>query len=182
MIKFFWFIGSFTTAMMVCLMTWGFILHQSAPPVNQGFLSSETLLLETRLPRTNLTNAISGEPVTLTQASLSDAIVIILGGIGCSSNQVEILKQWKEYKKTTDSTEIEIMTLYADPLMGVEISRHEARILKRVSQVDFLTLVYEGEDFNPRAMKIRTPQVVRVQNGHIVEIYPQISSVGVGSL
>ena len=44
--------------------------------------------------------------------------------------------------------------------MGIDISRHEAQLLKKASNVDFPILVYKGKDFDPHAMKIRTPQVV----------------------
>ncbi|MCY3629030.1 MAG: hypothetical protein OXI05_05310 [Bacteroidota bacterium] len=168
--KIVWFIGSFVGTMAACLAAWWLILPQTTPPESNSPESPETLLLNMQFPLTDLTDAMSSEPVTLTKSSLSDAVVVILGGIGCSRNQVEVLKEWNEYKMTTDSTELEIMILYADPLMGVEVSHHESRLLRRASQVDFPALVYEGEEFNPRAMGIQTPQTVRVQDGRIVEI------------
>ncbi|MXZ17903.1 MAG: hypothetical protein F4069_03815 [Rhodothermaceae bacterium] len=156
--------------MAVCLAAWWLILPQTTPPGSNSTESPETLLLNMRFPLTDLTDAMSGEPVTLKHASLSDAVVVILGGIGCSRNQVEVLKGWNEYKMAADSTGPEIMILYADPLMGTEISQHEARLLRRASEVDFPALVYEGAEFNPRAMGIQTPQTVRVKDGRIVEI------------
>ena len=107
---------------MVCLAAWWFILPQTVPSGSNSIGSADTLLLHTQFPLTELTDAMSGEPVTFDKASLSDAVVIILGGIGCSRNQVEILKTWSENKGAANSTELEIMTLYADPLMGVEVS------------------------------------------------------------
>ncbi|MXW15914.1 MAG: hypothetical protein F4120_11160 [Rhodothermaceae bacterium] len=169
--KFAWFIGSFVGAIAACLAAWWFFILPQAAPLGGNFTeSADTQLLNMQFPLTDLTDATTGEPVTLAQASFSDAVIIILGGIGCSRNQVEVLKRWNEYDMAADSTRLEVMTLYADPLMGVEVSRHESRLLRRASEVDFLSLVYEGEEFNPRAMGIQTPQTVRVRNGRIVEI------------
>ncbi len=168
--KFVWFIGSFVGAMAVCLVAWWLIVLQAATPESNFTGSADTLLLDMQFPVANLTDALSGEPVTLTQASLADAVVIILGGVGCSRDQVEVLKWWNENKLAADSIGLGIMTLYADPLMGVEVSRHESLLLRRASEVDFPALVYEGEEFNPRSMGIQTPQTVRVKDGRIVEI------------
>jgi len=103
--------------MAMGIVFWGFILHQMNPP-ESNVTSTDSPLLQMPFPKMNLADAISGEPVTLTQASLSNAVVIILGDIGCSSNQVEVLKQWKEYQEVVDSTEI--MVLYADVQQQLE--------------------------------------------------------------
>jgi len=62
------------------------------------------------------------------------------------------------------SVDIEILSLYVDPFMVAEISCHEDWLLKRISEADFPTLVYRGEEFNPRTMGIQMPRVVYVQN------------------
>ena len=168
--QFGWFIGAFAGAMTVCLLSWWLIVYPTDTSGNDRTEAADTLLLDISFPMTDLTDAVSGDPVKLMQASLSDAVVIILGGIGCSGNQVEVLKRWNDNQTTADSTGMDIIAVYADPLMGVELSRHESLLLRRASQVDFPTLVYEGQEFNPRSMGIQTPQVVRVRNGRIAEM------------
>ena len=64
--------------MMVCLAAWWFILPQTAPSGSNFTGSADTLLLNIQFPLTGLTDAMSGESVTLDKASLSDAVVIIL--------------------------------------------------------------------------------------------------------
>jgi len=175
------FLGSFVGTIILCLTAWWLYLSQIPPSENNFARTADTLLLNMEFPVTNITDAMSGEPVPLTPTSLSDAVVIILGGIGCSNNQVEMLKEWNDNKMTVDSVEINIITLYADPLMGIELSRHEALLLRRASEVSFPALVYEGEEFNPRAMGIQTPQAVHVQNGQIVKVFSQKLSSAVNS-
>ncbi len=168
--QFGWFIGAFAGAMTVCLLSWWLIVYPTDTSGNDRTEAADTLLLDISFPMTDLTDAVSGDPVKLMQASLSDAVVIILGGIGCSRNQVEVLKRWNDNQITADSIGMDIIAVYADPLMGVELSRHESLLLRRASQVDFPTLVYEGQEFDPRSMGIQTPQVVRVRNGRIAEM------------
>lgn len=171
--KLLWFIGSFAGMLVVCVTGWWLVAAKTAAPRVAEAEVTYTSLLNLELPTTDVTNAKTGEPVSLTEASVSDAVVILLGGIGCSLDQVEVLRWWQENRAAADTGRQEIIALYADPLIGVEGSRYETLVLRRAGEVQFPTLVYEGQEFNPRSMGVRTPQVVRVRDGRIVEVLPR---------
>ena len=170
MTKLLWFIGSFAGVLLVCLAGWGLVTAQTGTRNAADPDTSYTSLLNLEIPTSNVTDAKTGEPVLSTEALLSDAVVILLGGLGCSLDQVEVLKWWQENKATAGAGQQDLIALYADPLLGVERSRYETLVLRRASQVQFPTLVYEGQTFSPRSMGVRTPQVVLVRNGRIVEV------------
>ena len=165
-----WFVGAFAITLAICLVGWGVITFQTVTPGGGVTKTVDSLLLDLDIPTTDITEAESGQPMFLSEGSLSEAEVILLGGIGCSRDQVEVLHSWKN--ETTDTTRQKIIALYADPLMGVELSRHESSLLRRASGIDFPSLVYEAEEFNLRAMGVRTPQTVHFQDGVIVEVLP----------
>ena len=50
-------------------------------------------LLSMEIPRSDLTEAKTGNPDRST-AYLSEAVVILLGGLGCSGDQLAVLKWW----------------------------------------------------------------------------------------
>ena len=170
MTKFLWFIGSFAGMLLVCLAGWGLVTAQTGARNADDAENAYASLLNLELPASDVTDAKTGEPVLLTEALLSDAVVILLGGMGCSLDQVEVLKWWQENKAAADTGRQEIFALYADPLLGVERSRYETLVLRRASQLQFPTLVYEGQEFSLRSMGVRTPQVVHVRDGHIAEV------------
>ena len=167
----FWFTGALSVTLFLCLFGWFLITLQAENSSYDMAQPIDSLLLNIQFPMTDITDAKTGEAVAL-EDSLSDAVVVVLGGIGCSRDQVEVLKWWKQYKMADTLRQSSIMTLYADPLMGAERSRHESLLLHRASQAEFPALVYEGEEFNLRSMGIQTPQTLRVKDGNIVEVLP----------
>ncbi len=177
--KIFWFVGPFMCTLIICIGAWWVIFSQIVIPSENVAAPSSSLLLNMQFPTSDITDARSGEPVSLPADTLSNAVVILLGGIGCSRNQVEVLRWWKENERVLHTTGQSILTLYADPLMGVDRSRHESLLLRRASEVNYPALVYGGGKFNPRSMGIQTPQTVHVQDGRIVEVIPYKHSMGI---
>ena len=170
--KFLWFFGSFAAMLFVCLAGWWWATASTVAPKAADAEPTNTSLLNLELPTFEVTDAKTAEPVSL-KAPLSNAVVILLGGMGCSQDQVEVLRWWQENLAAADTGQQEVLALYADPLMGVERSRYETLVLRRAGEVQFPTLVYEGQEFSPRSMGVRTPQVVRVRDGRIVEVLPR---------
>ncbi len=99
------------------------------------------------------------------------AVVIFLGGIGCSADQVKLLQYWSERHADTGFQNIPVLALYVDPLLGAERGAYEALILRRVSQAKFPFLVSQNTDFSLRAMGISTPQVALVENQVIARVF-----------
>ncbi len=98
------------------------------------------------------------------------AVVILLGGVGCSTDQVKLLRYWSEQLAATGYQDYPVLTLYADPQLGAEQGAYESLPLRRVSQAKFPFLVSQDPDFNLRAMGIRTPQVVLVESQVITHV------------
>ncbi len=99
------------------------------------------------------------------------AVVILLGGISCSANQMKLLRYWSEQPAATGLPDYPVLALYADPLLGIEQGAYESLLLRRVSQAKFPFLVSQDPDFNLRAMGIRTPQVVLVESQVITHVF-----------
>ena len=95
MTKFLWFIGSFAGMLLVCLAGWGLVTALTGTRNAADADNAYPSLLNLELPTSDVTDAKTGEPVLLTEALLSDAVVILLGGMGCSLDQVEVLKWWQ---------------------------------------------------------------------------------------
>ena len=171
--KILWFFGSFAGMLLVCMAGWWVTTARTVAPSAADAEPAYASLLNLELPTTDITDARTGEAVPSTEVPLSDAVVILIGGIGCSLDQVGVLRWWQENWAAADTGRQEIIALYADPLMGVGVSRHETRVLRRAGEVQFPTLVYEGQGFSLRSMGVRTPRVVRVRDGRIVEVLPR---------
>ena len=139
MIKFLWFIGSFAGMLLVCLAGWGLVTAQMGTRKAADADNANASLLNLEIPTSDVTDAKTGEPVLLMEALLSDGVVILLGGMGCSLDQVEVLEWWQGYKAATDAAQQEIIALYADPLLGVERSQYETLVLRRAREVHFPT-------------------------------------------
>ena len=99
------------------------------------------------------------------------AVVILLGAIGCSKYQMEVLQYWSEPPAGTDTLGHPVLAIYADPLVGPAAGAYESLILRRVSRATFPFFVSTDTTFNPRAMNIRTPQVVFVESGVITKVF-----------
>lgn len=61
------------------------------------------------------------------------AIVVLLGAIGCSMNQMKVLQQWSQRLDAP----YPVLAIYADYLMSEAASSHESLVLRRVSQAEF---------------------------------------------
>ena len=98
------------------------------------------------------------------------AIVILLGGIGCSADQVKVLRDWSEPPPESKWRGYPVLAIYADPLLGEETSIYESLVLRRVSQAHFPFLVSRDSLFSPRDLGVRTPQVVLAESGVITKV------------
>ena len=119
----------------------------------------------------SLIEAQSRAPSTPQGLSQSDtAVVVLLGGVGCSDNQVELLRYWSGQHAVTDLQDHPVLAIYVDPSLGVEQGAYESLLLRRASQASFPFLVSQDPEFNLRAIGIRTPQVVLVESGIITQV------------
>ena len=97
-------------------------------------------------------------------------IAILLGGVGCSGDQVATLRRWSELPPESQWKEYPVMAIYADPISETENAIQETLILRRVSQARFPFFVSRDSTFSPRAAGLRTPQVVLVESGRITDV------------
>lgn len=97
------------------------------------------------------------------------AVVILLGAMGCSRNQMQVLQHWSQQPTRP------VLAIYADFLMSEAAAppTHESLVLRRVSQAEFPFLVSSDTTLSPHAMSIRTPQVILVES----EMIPQVLAV-----
>ncbi len=98
------------------------------------------------------------------------AVVILLGAMGCSMNQMKVLQHWSEPPAGSGAWVHPVLAIYADPLRGSATAAYESLLLRRVSRATFPFLVSTDTTFNPRALNIRTPQVVLVESGVITQV------------
>ncbi len=110
------------------------------------------------------------------------ALVILLGGVSCSSDQVKLLRYWSEQQPEVDLPDLPVLAIYADPLVGVEQGTYESLRLRRVSQAHFPFLVSQNPDFNLRTMGIRTPQVVLAESQVITHVFDQTTNFSSSSV
>ena len=166
------FLGSFISVLLACLAGWW--LFTAGVDTREGPLApaDHGNILNLEIPNEFLTEARSGDPVIPVEVLGTEAIVVLLGGIGCSRDQVEVLRRWQEPEDSIKT----VVGLYADPLMGIERSRYESLVLRRASGVQFPMLVYEGQQFSLRGLGMITPQVVRIRDGRIVELLPPMGN------
>ncbi len=133
---------------------------------------STSSLLGNTLPVSDLVEAQSRAPITELGLTVPDtAVVVLLGGMGCSADQVELLRYWSEQPAATGNQAYPVLALYADPLLGTDQGAYESLLLRRVSQAKIPFLVSEDPDFNLRAMGIRTPQVVLAESQVITHVF-----------
>ena len=118
-----------------------------------------------------LIEAQSRAPIVEQGLTIPDtAVVILLGAIGCSLNQMRVLQYWSESYADADSSAHPVLTIHADPIMNPGAAAIESLLLRRVSRATFPFLVSTDTTFSPRAMNIRTPQVVLVESGVITKV------------
>lgn len=120
---------------------------------------------------TALIEAQSRAPIVEQARTIRDtAVVILLGAIGCSLNQMSVLQHWLEPPAESGVSGHPVPAIHADPIMDPATAAYESLLLRRVSRVAFSFLVSTDTTFNPWAMGIRTPQVVLMESGVITQV------------
>ncbi len=149
--------------------------NSPAPPVSDvALVPDHSMLVGQPLPAAALLEVQSKAPAAELGLAIPDtAVVILLGGVGCSDNQVKLLRYWSEQGEETGLRDLPVLAIYADPLVGIEQGAYESLLLRRVSQATFPFLVSQDPEFNPRAMGIRTPQVVLAESQVITHVFDQ---------
>ena len=97
------------------------------------------------------------------------AIVILLGGMGCSGDQVKLLSEWSK-QPGSKWQDYPVLAVYADPIVGEEAGIYETLVLRRVSQAQFPFILSQDTLFSPLNLKVRTPQVVLTKSGVITQV------------
>ena len=169
-----WFAVPFVLAMAALATTRSWLVSVKSAP--QRVVSSlpahnASAIVGHTLSVADLIEAQSRAPIAEQGLTVPDsAVVILLGGVGCSADQVKLLRYWSEQHAETDLQDHPIVAIYADPMLGIEQGAYESLLLRRVSQAKFPFLVSKDPDFNPRAMGIRTPQVVLAESQVITHV------------
>ena len=97
---------------------------------------------------TALTEAQSRAPIAEHGLTMPDtAVVILLGAMGCSMNQMSVLQHWSEPPADSGVSGHPVLAIYADPLMSLDAAAHESLILRRVSRATFPFLVSTDTTF-----------------------------------
>ncbi len=104
------------------------------------------------------------------------SIVVLLGGAGCSGDQVATLRRWSNLPPESEWRDYDIMAIYADPIVGEDRAVMETLILRRVSQTNIAFFVSRDSTFSPRGSGLRTPQVVLVESGRITGVLDALES------
>ena len=130
------------------------------------------------LPVDRLVDPIARSLVSHTDWAIPDsAIVILLGGVGCSADQVKVLRDWSVRQPETEWRDYPVLAIYADPLLGEETGIYESLVLRRVSQAHFPFFVSRDTLFSPRDLGVRTPQVVLAESGIITKVLGSPDSI-----
>ncbi len=138
-------------------------------------ISASTALEGLKFPGSSTFEVHSRTSISEQDGTLPDtAIVIFLGGIGCSANQIKLLQYWSEEHVNTGFPNIPVLALYADPLLGLERSIYEALILRRVSQAKFPFFVSQDTSFSLRAM-VENQVIARVFNPMVTLNSPDLA-------
>ncbi|MDE2772074.1 MAG: hypothetical protein OXI44_13070 [Bacteroidota bacterium] len=98
------------------------------------------------------------------------SIVVLLGGAGCSGDQVANLRRWSNLPPESEWQGYGVMAIYADPIVGEDRAVMETLILRRVSQTNIPFFASRDSTFSPRGSGLRTPQVVLVESGRITGV------------
>ena len=104
------------------------------------------------------------------------SIVVLLGGAGCSGDQVAILRRWSNLPPESEWQDYDVMAIYADPIVGENMAVMETLVLRRVSRANIPFFVSRDNTFSPRGSGLRTPQVVLVESGRITGVLGTLES------
>ena len=168
-----WFALPFLLALAALTGIRAWLVNSSPQPrfTSSVSLPDASALLGLTLPVDELLEAQSRAPLAEQGWAVPDtAVVILLGGVGCSADQVTLLRYWSEQQAAKGLQDYPVLAIYADPLLGVEQGAYESLILRRVSKAPFPFIVSQDPDFNLRAMGIQTPQVVLVESQVITHV------------
>ncbi|MYD56491.1 MAG: hypothetical protein F4246_05705 [Rhodothermaceae bacterium] len=104
------------------------------------------------------------------------SIVVLLGGAGCSGDQVATLRRWSNLPPGSEWQDYDVMAIYADPIVGENTAVMETLVLRRVSRANIPFFVSRDSTFSPRGSGLRTPQVVLVESGRITGVLGTLES------
>ena len=134
-------------------------------------------LLGQIIPSENLIAPRTRKYIAEQEWSMPDsAVVVILGGAGCSGDQVATLRRWSNLAPESEWQDYDVMAIYADPIVGEDTAVMETLILRRVSQTNIPFFVSRDSTFSPRGSGLRTPQVVLVESGRITGLLGTLES------
>ena len=172
-----WFIIPFMVVIGVFTGAWIFF---AAPPTSSapkdGTVATYPLLGQI-IPSEYLIAPRTRKYIAEQQWSMPDSsIVVLLGGAGCSGDQVAILRRWSNLPPESEWQDYDVMAIYADPIVGENTAVMETLILRRVSQVNIPFFVSRDSTFSPRGSGLRTPQVVLVESGRITGVLGTLES------
>lgn len=102
--------------------------------------------------------------------------VVLLGGAGCSGDQVATLRRWLNLPPESEWQDYDVMAIYADPIVGEGRAVMETLILRRASQASIPFFVSRDSTFSPRGSGLRTPQVEPVESGRITSVLGTLES------
>ena len=145
---------------------------------NPSNISDPTELVGLTLNIDLLVEAQTGNPVTSDGIIASDAaIILLIGGISCSGNQLDLLKRFSSLQEDLERNNFPVLAVYADPYLGRERAIQETRVLRRLSGAGYPFLISQDTLLNPRRLGIRTPQVVLAQSGEITRVIDLIGEL-----
>ena len=129
-------------------------------------------LVGLELREASLVEALSKRPIGEQSISIPDtAIVILLGSVSCSYNQIDLLRYWSDQTDSVNQNPYPVLAVFADPVVGTQQAIRDARLLRHVSRAKFPFLVSDDTLLNPRAIGIRTPQQVLVESNVISRVF-----------
>ncbi len=134
-------------------------------------------LLGQIIPSENLIAPRTRKYIAEQKWSMPDSsIVVLLGGAGCSGDQVTTLRRWSNLPPESEWQGYGVMAIYADPIVGEDRAVMETLILRRVSQAKIPFFISRDSTFSPRGSGLRTPQVVVVESGRITGVLGALES------
>ena len=104
------------------------------------------------------------------------SVVVLLGGAGCSGDQVATLRRWSNLPPESEWQDYDVMAVYADPRVGEDKAVMETLILQRVSPANIPFFVSRDSTFSPRKSGLHTQQVVLMESGRITGVLGTLES------
>ena len=172
-----WFIIPFVVGMGVFT---GARIFFAAPPTSSAPKDSTIAtypLLGQIIPSEYLIAPRTRKYIAEQEWSMPDSsIVVLLGGAGCSGDQVATLRRWSNLPPESEWQDYGVMAIFADPIVGEDRAVMETLVLRRVSRANIPFFVSRDSTFSPRESGLRTPQVVLVESGRITGVLGTLES------